>query len=109
MGLDAAACHFLILVLRASRSRRQRQPQISGIAADGKAGHAVVMDDELEKLRAENSELRALVAEQFEGLATMRRELDAVHERFAERLAEIQKLVDHWHRLKEQLTAPTRN
>jgi hypothetical protein len=74
---------------------------------------------ECARLRAECDELRALVAEQFEGLATLRREIDTMCSQNAKWRAEISDLLlQRWHlrgaieaELAERLglTVPARN
>jgi uncharacterized coiled-coil DUF342 family protein len=80
------------------------------------------MDSELEKLRTERDELLELVKKQFDDLADLRRQMDAMREKHAELLgqfAEIRRLADRKYRLSaaiEQelaerlgLTTPARN
>jgi hypothetical protein len=81
------------------------------------------MDSELEKLRAERDELLELVKKQFDDLADLRRQMDAMREKHAELLgqfAEIRRLADRKYRLfsatveaeimeRLGLTTPTRN
>jgi DNA gyrase/topoisomerase IV subunit A len=100
-----------------SGTRRQQRDHYATIARHGNLAILDAMDTEaeLEQLRTERDELRALVAKQFEDLASLRRELDTLRQRFAE----IQNLVDRRYRFSAaveqelmqrlQQTPPVRN
>jgi uncharacterized coiled-coil DUF342 family protein len=78
---------------------------------------------ECERLRTERDEFRAFTKQQFDDLADLRRELDAMREKHAELLeqfAEIRRLADRKYRLfsatveaeimqRLGLTTPSRN